>query len=52
MARTHELSKMPIVPFGEGPSRHPNPVLKSQIVVMAVDVLEVKPMAVIPPAGG
>jgi len=52
MAPTKDHGKMPIVPFGEDPSNHPNTHPESQTAVMAIDALEVEPLAVIPPSGG
>lgn len=52
MALAHDLGKMPIIPYGEGPFNPSFPFPKSQTTVMAVDVLEVEPLAMVPSTGG
>jgi hypothetical protein len=52
MAPTRDLGKMSMVPYGKGPFNSPNTHLESQTAIMAVDTLEVEPLAMIPLARG
>lgn len=51
-APTHDNGKMTIIPLGEGPSNPSMAILESPTAVMAVDIHEVDPLAMIPLVGG
>lgn len=52
MASTRDHGKMPIILFHEGSSNPPLADPKHQSAIMAIDVTEVEPLTVIPPAEG